>query len=51
MVQVDRIISHDARDNTYLVKWHGLNYVEATWEKADDLKDDQVTLPHLLGFR
>ena len=46
MGQVDRIISHDARNNTYLVKWQGLNYVESTWENADDLKDDQVRLQH-----
>jgi len=42
-LQVDRIISYYQRDNTYLVKWRGLNYNESTWESEDDLKDDQVS--------
>ena len=26
----------------YLVKWRGLEYGDATWERADDLKADEI---------
>ena len=43
-LRVDRVIgSQDYLGRQeYLVKFCGLPYVEATWETADSLKDDQV---------
>ncbi|EAY08212.1 SNF2 family N-terminal domain containing protein [Trichomonas vaginalis G3] len=41
--QIDRIIDEkgDLEDNDleYLVKWKGLEYDEATWEKAEEIKE------------
>lgn len=32
----------------YLVKWRGLEYSDATWERADDLKAEEQVGP---GFK
>jgi hypothetical protein len=37
--QVDRIIDEDRPVKKFLVKWKGLGYEHATWERARDLQD------------
>jgi chromodomain-helicase-DNA-binding protein 7 len=45
-LEVDRVIAtketdvNGQRKRLYLIKWQGLPYTEATWEKPEDFKDD-----------
>ena len=47
--KVDRVIdsSGDGDERTYCVKWQGLGYDEVTWEKAEDIKDEEKIQAYL----